>query len=87
MIETLCETYCNQSKTCKLQRKADLYRSFQVSHLSELQRQIAILLGRQQVFIDLADDYAERTDLTELINNTTTSQNFLALAREVIFRM
>ncbi|KAL4225519.1 26S proteasome non-ATPase regulatory subunit 2 [Mactra antiquata] len=50
---------------------------------SLVQKQLAFMLGRQQVYIELdakLDDYDE---LTEIMSNTQLNQNFLALAREL----
>lgn len=56
------------------------------SFFSLEQMQMAVILGRQQVFIDVPqDDSAIKNpgDLAELISNSKLSQYFLQLAREL----
>lgn len=49
-----------------------------------MQKQLALMLGRQQVFLDLEDEgLDEYDDLVELISNSHLNTNFVALAREV----
>ena len=49
-----------------------------------VQKQLAFMLGRQQIFIDLEDiECSEREDLTEIMQNVHLNNNFLGLAREV----
>lgn len=47
------------------------------------QKQLAFMLGRQQVFLELNDEMEEYDDLTEIMANVHLNNNFLALAREV----
>ena len=49
-----------------------------------IQKQLAFMLGRQQVYLELSDDIEEFDELTEIMSNTHLNNNFLALAREVI---
>ena len=52
-----------------------------------LQKQLAMMLGRQQIFLDLEDEGLEEyDDLVELISNSHLNTNFVALAREVSAR-
>lgn len=46
-------------------------------------KQLAYMLGRQQVYLELNDDIEEYDDLTENMSNTHLNNHFLALAREV----
>ena len=46
-----------------------------------LQKQLAYMLARQGVFVELNED--DHGDLVEIINNTDLNTNFLSLAREV----
>jgi len=46
-------------------------------------KQLAFMLGRQQVYLELKDDIEEYDELTEIMSNTHLNNNFLALAREV----
>ncbi|XP_037070345.1 LOW QUALITY PROTEIN: 26S proteasome non-ATPase regulatory subunit 2-like [Pollicipes pollicipes] len=46
-----------------------------------LQKQLAYMLARQGVFVDLNED--DHGDLVEIINNTDLNTNFLSLAREL----
>ncbi|KFD72718.1 hypothetical protein M514_01843 [Trichuris suis] len=48
-----------------------------------VQKQMAFLLARHQVFIDIPDDVPYSSDLRELMSNCNLSQYFLALAREL----
>lgn len=49
---------------------------------SLIRKQMAYMLGRQQIFLEL-DDLPDADDLTELMSNANLNTNFLALAREV----
>lgn len=53
-----------------------------------MQKQLALILGRQQVFLDLDGDVDEMADLSEIMSNAQLNTNFLSLARYVgmIFR-
>ena len=49
-----------------------------------MQKQLAFMLGRQQVFLDLEDsDCPDHDDLTDIMSNVHLNTNFLALGREV----
>ena len=48
-----------------------------------IQKQLAYMLGRQQIFLELSDEIEEYDDLTEIMSNSHLNTNFLALAREV----
>lgn len=48
-----------------------------------IQKQLAFMLGRQQVYLELSDDIEEFDELTEIMSNTHLNNNFLALAREL----
>ena len=48
-----------------------------------VQKQMAYMLGRQQIFLELDDDIEDSEELTELMSNSHLNNNFLALAREV----
>ncbi|KRX61051.1 26S proteasome non-ATPase regulatory subunit 2 [Trichinella sp. T9] len=48
-----------------------------------VQKQLAFLLARHQIFLDLPDDLPHVNDLKELMSNSNMSQYFLALAREL----
>ena len=50
-----------------------------------MQKQLAYMLGRQQIFLELPDDIEEFDELTEIMSNAHLNNNFLALAREVYF--
>ena len=50
-----------------------------------LQKQLAYILGRQQIFLELDEDMEEYDELTEIMSNAHLNNNFLALAREVNF--
>jgi len=47
---------------------------------SVTQKQLACILGRQQVFFELADDYSE---LMDLMRNSSLNTHFINLAREL----
>lgn len=50
---------------------------------SMMKKQLAYIMGRQQIFLDLDEDMDEYDDLIEIISNAHYNNNFLALAREV----
>ena len=51
-----------------------------------VQKQLAFMLGRQQIFLELEEkDCPEADDLTEIMANVHLNNNFLNLAREVVF--
>ena len=49
-----------------------------------MQKQLAYMLGRQQIFLDVEDDVPDFDDLAEIMSNSHLNNNFLALAREVM---
>ena len=49
---------------------------------SLVKKQLAYILGRQQVFLDIQDP-ENQASLNEIISNAHYNNNFLALAREV----
>jgi len=51
-----------------------------------VQKQLAYVLGRLQIFLELDDDADDVDDLAEIISNSHLNNSFLALAREVRFR-
>ena len=53
--------------------------------LRVVQKQMAFMLGRHGVFLELSEDVEEYEDLTEIMSNVQLNSNFLALAREVRF--
>ena len=48
-----------------------------------VQKQLAYMLGQQQIFLELDDDIEENVDLTEIMSNAHLNNNFLSLAREL----
>ena len=48
-----------------------------------MMKQLAFMLARQQIFLELDEDMEDNEDLTEILSNTHLNNNFLALAREV----
>lgn len=48
-----------------------------------IQKQMAFMLGRHGMFLELNEDVEESEDLTEIMSNVQLNSNFLALAREV----
>ena len=47
------------------------------------QKQLAYMLGRQQIYLELEDEVEDFDDLAEIMSNSHLNNNFLALAREV----
>ena len=45
--------------------------------------QIAFMLGRQQVFLELPEEMDDSEDLNEILSNANLNTHFLSLAREV----
>lgn len=54
-----------------------------MAFLRVVQKQMAFMLGRHGVFLELSEDVEEYEDLTEIMSNVQLNSNFLALAREV----
>ena len=52
-------------------------------HKLLIQKQLAYILGRLQIFIDLDEDMENGDDLSVIISNSHLNNSFLALAREV----
>jgi len=50
---------------------------------SVIQKQMAYMLGRHGMFLELNEDVEDYEDLTEIMSNVQLNSNFLALAREV----
>lgn len=49
-----------------------------------MQKQLAFVLGRQQMFLELDDEQDETEKLTEIMSNTLLNSNFLTLARSIL---
>lgn len=47
------------------------------------QKQLAYMLGRQQIYLELDEDVEDYEELMEIMSNSHLNNNFLALAREV----
>lgn len=60
---------------------------FLVSHCSEekklIQKQMAFMLARQQIYLELDENMDEYDELVEIMSNAHLNNNFLSLAREV----
>jgi len=50
-----------------------------------VQKQLAYMLGRQQIFLELDEEMPDYDELVEIMSNSHLNNNFLALAREVTF--
>lgn len=48
-----------------------------------VQKQMAFILGRQQIFLELDEEMDEYDELVEIMSNAHLNNNFLALAREL----
>ena len=48
-----------------------------------MQKQLAYMLGRQQILLEFSEDVEEFDDIVEIMSNVHLNNNFLALAREV----
>ena len=49
-----------------------------------MRKQLAFMLGRQQVFLDLEEGECDDVeDIADIMSNVHLNNNFLALAREV----
>ncbi|XP_076353645.1 regulatory particle non-ATPase 1 [Tachypleus tridentatus] len=50
---------------------------------NSIQKQMAFMLGRQQIFLELNEDLDDYDDLVETMSNSHLNNHFLALAREL----
>lgn len=50
---------------------------------STMRKQLAFMLGRQQIFLELNEELEDYDDLIEIMSNTHLNNHFLSLAREV----
>lgn len=50
-----------------------------------MRKQLAFMLGRQQIFLELNEELEDYDDLIEIMSNTHLNNHFLSLAREVRF--
>ncbi|XP_064634974.1 26S proteasome non-ATPase regulatory subunit 2-like [Lineus longissimus] len=48
-----------------------------------IQKQLAFMLGSQQIYLELNDELEDYDDLVEIMSNAHLNNNFLALAREL----
>jgi 26S proteasome regulatory subunit N1 len=48
-----------------------------------MRKQLAFMLGRQQIFLELNEELEDYDDLIEIMSNTHLNNHFLSLAREV----
>ena len=48
-----------------------------------LQKQLAYILGRLQIFLEIEEDIDDLDELNEIISNSHLNNSFLALGREV----
>lgn len=48
-----------------------------------IQKQMAFMLARQQIFLELDENMDEYDELVEIMSNAHLNNNFLSLAREV----
>ena len=48
-----------------------------------VQKQLAYMMGRQQIFLELDEEMEEYDDLVDIMFNAHLNNNFLALAKEV----
>lgn len=48
-----------------------------------MQKQLAYMLGRQQIFFEFSDDVEEYDELIEIMFNVNFNNNFMVLVREV----
>ncbi|KAM7286914.1 26S proteasome non-ATPase regulatory subunit 2 [Ixodes scapularis] len=49
----------------------------------DVQKQMAFMLGRQQMFLEPSDEIENYDDLAEIVSNTSINDHFMALAREL----
>ena len=48
-----------------------------------MRKQLAFMLGCQQIFLELSEELEDYDDLIEIMSNTHLNNHFLSLAREV----
>ena len=51
-----------------------------------IRKQMAFMLARQQIFLELDEEMEDYDELTEILSNAHLNNNFQALAREVSLR-
>jgi len=62
----------------------DIFRKSSESEKGKLcQKQLAYILGRLQIFIEVDDDIDDAEELSDIISNSHLNNSFLALAREL----
>jgi 26S proteasome regulatory subunit N1 len=62
----------------------DIFRKSGTSEKGKLtQKQIAYILGRLQIFLEVDDDIEDAEELSEIISNSHLNNSFLALGREL----
>ncbi|KAL0274454.1 UNVERIFIED_CONTAM: hypothetical protein PYX00_006872 [Menopon gallinae] len=63
--------------------KTQIEHIFKTCPDSSVQKQLAFMLGRQQIFIELPENTEDDDDLVELMSNSLRSNQFINLAREL----
>ena len=79
---------CSNSHFCFEFSFEIIFETFLLSFSEEkklLQKQLAYILGRLQIFLEIEDDIEDLDELTEIISNSHLNNSFLALGREVWF--
>lgn len=61
----------------------DSYLLYYIYFPHQVRMQVAFMLGRQQVFLELPEDMDDYEDLTEILSNSHLNTHFLSLGREV----
>jgi len=62
----------------------DIFKKSALSEKGKLgQKQLAYILGRLQIFLEVDEDMEDSEDLSEIISNSHLNNSFLALAREL----
>uniref|UniRef100_A0A915J7H7 26S proteasome non-ATPase regulatory subunit 2 n=1 Tax=Romanomermis culicivorax TaxID=13658 RepID=A0A915J7H7_ROMCU len=90
MLETVKAIHLKYNKRIEALRCAimmnkidDVKKIFLETKELVVQKQMAFILGRHQIFLELDSNVPFESELNELMSNSKISENFLALAREL----
>lgn len=65
-----------------VEKRSEIYNN-NLLFFSSIQKQMAFMLNRQQIYLELDGD--ENSELTDIMTNAHLNNHFLNLGREVIY--